>query len=65
MSSWAPRLAIPSAVSWCCAEQQQGGKAIMAKVQVDSDGKANYDVDVVTNGHFHIAMVDTSTGKVG
>jgi uncharacterized membrane protein YkoI len=47
------------------AEQQQGGKAIMAKVQVDSNGKANYDVDVVTKGQFHIALIDASNGKTG
>jgi uncharacterized membrane protein YkoI len=46
------------------AEQQQGGKAIMAKVQVDSNGKASYDVDVVSDGQLHIAMVDARTGSV-
>jgi len=47
------------------AEQQQGGKAIMAKVQVDSTGKANFDVDVVKNGQLQVAQVDASTGKAG
>lgn len=47
------------------AEQQQGGKAIMAKVQLGSSGKPSYDIDVVTNGQLRTAMVDASTGKVG
>jgi uncharacterized membrane protein YkoI len=47
------------------AEQQQGGKAIMAKLQPGSNGKASYDVDVVKNGQFQTAMVDASTGNVG
>lgn len=47
------------------AEQQQGGKAILARVRWDSNGKASYDVDVVKNGQLHTAMVDAKTGKVG
>lgn len=47
------------------AEQQQGGRAIMAKVQIDSNGKPNFDVDVVKNGQLQIAQVDASSGKVG
>jgi uncharacterized membrane protein YkoI len=47
------------------AEQQRGGKAIMAKVQIDSSGQADFDVDVVKNGQLQVAQVDASTGKVG
>lgn len=46
------------------AEQQQGGKAMMAKVREGSNGQASYDVDLLKNGQLRTAMVDTSTGKI-
>ncbi|HEV7137619.1 MAG TPA: PepSY domain-containing protein [Steroidobacteraceae bacterium] len=46
------------------AEQQKGGKAIMASVKAGSSGSATYDIDLVKNGRLRTAMVDTSTGQM-
>lgn len=46
------------------AEQQQGGKAIMASVRASRSGTATYDIDLVKNGRLRTAMVDTSTGQM-
>lgn len=45
------------------AEQQEGGKVIMARVKPVSGGAA-YDIDLVKNGHLHTAMVDANSGKL-
>lgn len=45
------------------AEQQDGGKVIMARVKPVSGG-VTYDVDVVKNGHLHTAMIDAQSGKL-
>lgn len=46
------------------AEQQQGGKAIMARVKSSRGGSATYDVGLVKDGRLHTAMVDASTGQM-
>lgn len=46
------------------AEQQQGGRAIMAAVKSARGGAATYDIDLVKNGRLHTAMVDASTGQM-
>jgi len=45
------------------AEQQKGGKAVMASVKASSSGTATYDIDLVKNGRLRTAMIDTSTGQ--
>jgi uncharacterized membrane protein YkoI len=45
------------------AEQQEGGKVIMARVKPVSGG-ASYDIDLVKNGRLHTAMVDAQSGKL-
>ncbi|MGH8219480.1 MAG: PepSY domain-containing protein [Steroidobacteraceae bacterium] len=45
------------------AEQQQGGKVIMARVKPVSGG-ASYDIDLVKNGRLHTAMVDAQSGQL-
>jgi len=45
------------------AEQQQGGKVIMARVQPVSGG-VSYDIDLVKDGHMHTAMIDAQSGKL-
>lgn len=46
------------------AEQQRGGKAIMASVRSAASGSARYLIDLVKDGRVHTAMVDTSTGQL-
>lgn len=46
------------------AEQQRGGKAIMASVKSARSGTADYAVDLVKNGRLHTAMVDAASGKM-
>lgn len=46
------------------AEQQDGGKAIMASVKSSRAGNAAYDIGLVRNGRLHTAMVDASTGRM-
>lgn len=46
------------------AEQQRGGRAIMASMKSGSGGVATYDVDLVKNGRLHTAMIDASTGQL-
>ncbi|MGH8301520.1 MAG: PepSY domain-containing protein [Steroidobacteraceae bacterium] len=46
------------------AEQQKGGKAIMASVKASRSGTATYDIDLVKNGRLRSAMIDTSTGQM-
>lgn len=45
------------------AEQQQGGKVIMARVKPVSGG-VSYDLDLVKNGRLHTAMVDAQSGQL-
>lgn len=46
------------------AEQQQGGRAIMARAKSVRSGSATYDVDLLKNGRLHTAMVDAATGQM-
>lgn len=46
------------------AEQQQGGRAIMASVRAAAGGRATYAVDLVKDGRLHTAMIDTATGQL-
>ncbi len=46
------------------AEQQEGGKAIMASVMTDPKGNASYDLDLVKHGRLHVAMVDAKSGEL-
>lgn len=45
------------------AEQQEGGKVIMARVRSGAAG-ASYDLDLVKDGHLHSAMVDAQSGQL-
>ena len=45
------------------AEQQEGGKVIMARVKPVSGG-VSYDIDLVKDGHLHTAMIDAQSGQV-
>ena len=40
------------------AEQQNGGRAILAKLETRGNGNAAYDLDLVKNGQLHTAMVN-------
>lgn len=47
------------------AEQQQGGKVIMASVKAGANGKASYSLDLIKNGQLHTAMVNAQSGQLG
>lgn len=45
------------------AEQEKGGKVIMARVKPVSGG-VGYDIDLVKDGRLHTAMIDAQSGQL-
>lgn len=45
------------------AEQQEGGKVIMARLKPVTGG-VSYDVRLVKDGHLHTAMIDAQSGQL-